>query len=175
MNVINQQQFCEKYGITLDQAEGGEWICGDLTMYEETISFAFTPKVTGNLSLPKLKELKPWFNPVVGRNLYLPSVISLDQSFNPVVGGWLELNSLIEIPWWCTNHLTVGGLFLPLVKHLPYSFRPTTSCIKYHLCDNHSMYHGCVEEDFRGQAMNGVYSWRDGKYLMVHGFMCEVV
>lgn len=74
MNKLEKQQkeFCERYGITMEQFRG-------------------EAKIPGSLDLRNAKAIPQGFNPTVGGSLDLESVTSIPEGFNPTVGGSLYL------------------------------------------------------------------------------------
>ena len=107
--------------------------------------FAGETQYSGSLYLDGLTAIPKGFNPTVGGHLYLNGLTAIPKGFNPTVGGSLYLNGLTAIPKGFNP--TVGGyLFL---NRLTANFTKLPS-------------------DF-------VFSWQNGKYILVDGIFTEVL
>ena len=152
MNKLEEQQkeFCERYGITMEQFRGEAKIPGSLDLKSvEEIPQGFNPTVGGWLNLRNAKAIPQGFNPTVGGSLDLESVTSIPEGFNPTVGGWLDLRNAKAIPQGFNP--TVGGSL-----YLPEQFR--------HMVNNKQ------KPDF-----SKPFEWLDGKFILADGIMTEVL
>ena len=160
---------------------GGYLVLKSLT----SIPAGFNPSVGGYLDLSSLTSIPSGFNPTVGRGLYLKSLTSIPAGFNPTVGGDLNLNSLTSIPEGFNP--TVGGdLNLSSLKSIPEGFNPTVggSLVLESLISIPEGFNPIVGDyldlKFKYEALKNlpkdyVFSWQNGKYILVDGIFCEVI
>ena len=81
----------------------------------------------------------------IKRDLYLRSLTSIPKGFNPIVGGSLDLSSLTSIP---EGFNPIVGVDLYLKS-------------KYKHINN-------IPKDY-------VFSWQNGKYILIDGIFCELL
>ena len=125
------KDFCEKYGLTIEQATGEEEFGGYLDLSSVTsIPEGFNPTVGGGLDLRSVTSIPEGFNPTVGGYLDLSSVTSIPEGFNPTVGGYLDLSSYskyigrqVELPyisarylWRNKEYIKVDGIFTKIIS-----------------------------------------------------------
>ena len=152
MNKLEEQQkeFCERYGITMEQFRGEAKIPGSLDLESVTsIPEGFNPTVGGSLDLESVTSIPEGFNPTVGGSLDLRNAKAIPQGFNPTVGGSLDLRNAKAIPQGFNP--TVGGSL-----YLPEQFR--------HMVNNKQ------KPDF-----SKPFEWLDGKFILADGIMTEVL
>ena len=178
--------FCKEISITEDQFYGKEEINGDLYLsyltsipdgFNPTVNGSlylnsltsipegFNPTVEGDLDLRYLTSIPDGFNPTVWWNLYLSNLTSIPEGFNPSVGGCLDLGSLTSIPKGFNP--TVGwNLCLNSLTSIPEGFNPIVGGSLYLKFNSERVDN--IPKDF-------IFSWKNGKYILVDGIFCKVI
>ena len=113
MNKLEEQQkeFCERYGITMEQFRGEAKIPGSLDLRNaKAIPQGFNPTVGGWLDLGSVEEIPQGFNPTVGGSLYLP------EQFRHMVNNKQKPDFSKPFEWLDGKFILADGIILQKVK-----------------------------------------------------------